>query len=150
MAQGLPPTGTAEAIVSLYKEAASQQLQASASLDSKIGFVLAFDGGLAGLIFVRQHVAMVTFITLVLSTVAAGAALLSRRFLYGPNPDWLYANFGSNSPEELNVVVIRSFSDSLRFNDTHLTRKARLLLLSAISLLVAAALLGLQSTGVIR
>lgn len=73
------------------------------------------------------------------STVAAGAVLLSRRFLVGPNPDWWYTNFGPNSLHDLTLVSIRALSDSLRFNGRHLTWKARLLLWSAVSWLTAAA-----------
>lgn len=137
------------AILSLYRDAAGQQLQASGSLDTKVGFVIAFDAALAGLVFHNAHPALVLLTVLFASILSSGISLLSRRFLFGPNPDFVYTSFAGNSLEDVHTVSIVLFSDALKFNDSHLAWKARFLLFGAVTFVAAALLLALQSVGVI-
>ena len=143
-----PPVDTTSAILALYRDATTQQLQASASIDTKTGFVLALDTGLAAMVSLLHHGNALEFAGLLVAIGAGAFSVLSRRFLFGPHPDWIYTNFGSNSLDEVNLVLIQGFSDAVRFNDHLLTWKARFLLAAVIGTLATVGLLGLESVGV--
>jgi hypothetical protein len=117
-------------------------------MDSKVGPVLALNGGLVAFLL-AGHIRSVVAVVLVLTSLAfGGISLLSRRFLSGPNPDYLYSHYGGNELPQMQTAAIALYSDAMEFNTSRLAWKARFLLISALAVWLAIALLAIQVLGV--
>jgi hypothetical protein len=137
-------------ILSIYRGAASQQVQTANGLDTKTGVILAYDGALAGFLLVGHHGTAVAVILVFVSLATGAAALLTRRFVVGPHPDFLYTHYGGNPLPEVESVAIVLYSEALEFNRTHLAWKVRFLLASTLAVVIAVASLTIQVWGVAR
>lgn len=147
MAQGVPQS--AAFAFDVVARAIGEQLARIDSLDSKAGILLAADGVLAGLIFVREGVvakapiglALIVSVTILLSLVCTLVSFADREYLASPRAETV-AHLAAAPEDWIKWRLMGNLLRAVETNRARLRSKASWLTLGQAALLVTLLSLG--------